>query len=134
MEFRGCPEGCIGGAMVAIDKYLAKSALHRVLRLARNRRLFAMHETPELYRRGRLFAQKAPAQLAERYRSARRPLSLNELTRVEKLVQIIDGKNCAACGAPDCRTFAEDVVRREAALGDCVLLRARDGVRRDDSG
>lgn len=32
---------------------------------------------------------------------------------------------CGACGAPDCRTLAEDVVRGEASLNDCIWLQAR---------
>jgi ArsR family metal-binding transcriptional regulator len=29
------------------------------------------------------------------------------------------------CGAPDCRTFAEDVVRGKVTLDECILVLAR---------
>jgi Na+-translocating ferredoxin:NAD+ oxidoreductase RNF subunit RnfB len=35
---------------------------------------------------------------------------------------LIHGNDCASCGAPDCRTFAEDVVRGEANLKDCFRI------------
>jgi len=36
---------------------------------------------------------------------------------------VLPGKNCAACGAPDCATLAEDIVRGEASLADCVFVK-----------
>ncbi|MCK7493482.1 MAG: hypothetical protein MZW92_20480 [Comamonadaceae bacterium] len=44
----------------------------------------------------------------------------------------LPGKDCGACGAPDCATLAEDVVRGEATLDDCVFVqigRLEDDVR-----
>jgi Na+-translocating ferredoxin:NAD+ oxidoreductase RNF subunit RnfB len=51
-----------------------------------------------------------------------------QLKEIERLVQVIDGRDCAMCGAPDCRTFAEDVVRGKVSLDECLLVRARDKV------
>ncbi|MBW1985187.1 MAG: hypothetical protein JRI53_10755, partial [Deltaproteobacteria bacterium] len=42
------------------------------------------------------------------------------------LLDIIHGKDCAVCGAPYCRTFAEDVVRGKASIDDCIILKYRD--------
>jgi Na+-translocating ferredoxin:NAD+ oxidoreductase RNF subunit RnfB len=36
---------------------------------------------------------------------------------------LLPSKNCGACGAPDCETLAEDVVRGEARIDDCVFLK-----------
>jgi len=44
---------------------------------------------------------------------------------MEGILEQIQGKDCAACGAPDCRTFAEDVVRERADVNDCLVLCAR---------
>ncbi|MCJ7772582.1 MAG: 4Fe-4S dicluster domain-containing protein, partial [Desulfobacterales bacterium] len=32
IEFRCCPEGCVGGPLTAIDKYLAKSTVHKLVK------------------------------------------------------------------------------------------------------
>jgi uncharacterized Fe-S cluster-containing protein len=45
---------------------------------------------------------------------------------MEKLLDIIQGKDCSVCGAPDCRTFAEDVIRGKASIDDCIMLLHRD--------
>ena len=39
------------------------------------------------------------------------------------LLDRLPRRDCAACGAPDCATLAEDVLRGEATLDDCVFLR-----------
>ena len=35
-------------------------------------------------------------------------------------------KDCAACGAPDCKTFADDVIRGRATLSECVFVRLQE--------
>ena len=35
----------------------------------------------------------------------------------------LPARDCAACGAPSCAAHAEDVVRGQAALDDCVFVR-----------
>ena len=38
--------------------------------------------------------------------------------------------DCAACGAPDCRTFAEDIVCGSASLQDCLWISAHSTTKR----
>jgi Na+-translocating ferredoxin:NAD+ oxidoreductase RNF subunit RnfB len=46
------------------------------------------------------------------------------MQEIEKVMELIEGTDCSACGAPDCRTFAEDVVRGDANLKDCLFVGA----------
>jgi len=39
---------------------------------------------------------------------------------VEEILRLLPRKECGACGSPDCRTFAEDVIDGKASLGSCV--------------
>jgi Na+-translocating ferredoxin:NAD+ oxidoreductase RNF subunit RnfB len=41
----------------------------------------------------------------------------------ERVLAELPAKDCAACGAPSCAAHAEDVVRGQAALDDCVFVR-----------
>jgi Na+-translocating ferredoxin:NAD+ oxidoreductase RNF subunit RnfB len=52
-------------------------------------------------------------------------LSLEEAQRVETTLTAIAGRDCGACGAPDCLSFAEDVVRDGARMSDCMWVQAR---------
>jgi Na+-translocating ferredoxin:NAD+ oxidoreductase RNF subunit RnfB len=52
-------------------------------------------------------------------------LSLDDLQLIEEILKLTELKNCSLCGAPDCRTFAEDVIRGNAWLQDCIIIQAR---------
>ena len=41
----------------------------------------------------------------------------------ERVRAELPARDCAACGAPSCAAHAEDVVRGQAALEDCVFVR-----------
>jgi ArsR family metal-binding transcriptional regulator len=41
----------------------------------------------------------------------------------DALIDRLPRKDCAACGAPDCETLADDIVRGKAQLSDCVFVR-----------
>ena len=40
----------------------------------------------------------------------------------DELFKRLPGNNCSVCGAPDCITFAEDIVIGRAKLADCIFL------------
>jgi len=125
MEFRVCPEGCLGGALTAIDKYLAKNAVQKMVkRLGLGKRLSPSH-LRRLYEKGWFQPPTSPSKILQLYTEKKKPLTLDQLKEIERLVQVIDGRDCAMCGAPDCRTFAEDVVRGKASLKECILVRDR---------
>jgi ferredoxin len=131
IEFRTCGEGCVGGILGGIDRYLAKRGIQR------NRRRSGPHRREmekqfkyirhldELFDEGWFFKERNPERMRRRHAGGDAPLSLSDLAEIERLREWICGKNCAACGSPDCRTFAEDVVRGRANLEDCLEIRAR---------
>ena len=43
----------------------------------------------------------------------------------EQLEQELPGLDCGFCGAPSCRSFADDVVRGYAKKEDCVVIMRR---------
>lgn len=128
LEFRTCPEGCIGGVLTAVDRYLAKSAAQRMIkRIGLGKRLSPEH-LMRLYQKGWFHPQKGQSELIRLFGTKQRPLSIEELEKVEAITSVIKGKDCTACGAPDCRTFAEDVVRGKAALAQCIVFLSRRDV------
>ena len=48
--------------------------------------------------------------------------AIQKLKQRDEILKSLPGKNCSACGAPDCRTLAEDVVLGLASIDDCVFL------------
>ncbi|MEJ2165128.1 MAG: [Fe-Fe] hydrogenase large subunit C-terminal domain-containing protein, partial [Desulfobacterales bacterium] len=125
IEFRTCREGCLGGVLTAIDKYLAKSAVQKMVNLFGLGRRLPQDNVLRMYEKGYFQTERSPAKLIELYGAKRKALSIASLQEIEQILELLKGTDCAACGAPDCRTFAEDVVRGSASLKDCIWLSAR---------
>lgn len=125
VELRTCPEACIGGPLTAIDKYLARSCAQKMVKLLGFGRRLSRFKVYELYEKGCFFTETSPSELADLFDTKKDPLTIEALEGIENIMDLIQGMDCAACGAPDCRTFAEDVVRGKATLEDCLLVRAR---------
>jgi Pyruvate/2-oxoacid:ferredoxin oxidoreductase delta subunit len=122
IEFRTCREGCLGGVLNATDKYLAKSAVQKMVkRFGLGRRLHR-ENILRLYKKGEFQSDKDPSKLTTLFGARKKALSIDAMQKIEKVLQMIKGTDCTACGAPDCRTFAEDVVRGEAELNKCVYI------------
>jgi ArsR family metal-binding transcriptional regulator len=52
--------------------------------------------------------------------------ALEKMNRIEAFREMLPGKQCAACGAPSCQALAEDIVRGEAELSDCVFVKIKE--------
>ncbi|MDH3799801.1 MAG: 4Fe-4S dicluster domain-containing protein [Desulfobacterales bacterium] len=125
IEFRTCREGCLGGVLNAIDKYLAKGAVQKMVkRFGLGRRLHR-ENIMRMYEKGEFRSEKKPAKLTSLFGANKKALSIDSLQEIEKVMELIKGTDCMACGAPDCRTFAEDVVRGDAALKQCLFVDAQ---------
>jgi Na+-translocating ferredoxin:NAD+ oxidoreductase RNF subunit RnfB len=51
-----------------------------------------------------------------------KPMSIETVQKVDEILERIKGHYCSECGAPTCKTFAEDAVKGEASLDECLLL------------
>ena len=122
IELRTCREGCLGGPLNAIDKYLAKSYVHKMINMLGLGRRLSPGKILRLYDKDKFLADKDPAKLLQLFGSHEKPMSLETLQKVDEILEHIKGHDCTVCGAPTCRTFAEDVVKGEANLDECLLL------------
>ena len=46
---------------------------------------------------------------------------------IQKIKGNLPGIDCGACGAPSCKAFAEDVVKKLADPDGCPIRRSREG-------
>lgn len=125
IEFRTCPEGCVGGTLTGIGKYLSKNIIQKTILNVGYHKRVCDDETICLYEEGSFQAKSSLAKLLQRFGARKEAMTIRELVAIEKLLQKIKGTDCAACGSPDCKTFAEDVVRGKAFESDCILLKIR---------
>jgi hypothetical protein len=59
--------------------------------------------------------------------------AIEKRKRIQEMHEGLPQINCGACGAPTCRSFAEDVVLGRAPLEDCVVLTAKQARSAADS-
>ena len=121
IEFRACHLGCVGGSLCAADKYVAQDNIRTLMKTEKPP---ARPALPEKNIYGSAPAtDEPPAQSLENiFGPKKEALTIEELTRIDKLLKTLPGYNCSACGAPDCTAFAEDVIRGRAHPGDCPLI------------
>jgi ferredoxin len=124
-ELRTCREGCLGGVLNAADKYLAKSNVHRMIHIYGLGRRISRHAILQLYDRGRFQPEQSPMALADLFADLKPALTLDQMEQIERILKDVAGYGCGACGAPDCATFAEDVVRGIGSPEDCIWIRTK---------
>jgi ferredoxin len=129
IEFRTCREGCLGGVLTAVDKYLAKSAVQKMVKLFGLGRRLTRENILRMYEKGHFQTDKSPTKLMNLYGNKQEGLSIDSLQEIEQIMELLRDSDCAACGAPDCRTFAEDIVRGIGKLEDCLWISAHSRIK-----
>jgi iron only hydrogenase large subunit-like protein len=124
VEFRACPEGCIGGPMTGTDRYLAKHTLQRLSAMFGVKKRVKYGEIQRAYKTGWFFSETAKVLQKDEKRRLSISESIKRQGQLEKILKLLPGKECGACGSPDCRTFAEDVTDGKISLEKCVFAHA----------
>lgn len=120
IELNACTGGCVGGVMTMQNPFIAKSrlvSLRRFLPVSQN---FLSEEESEYIPESYLFDKLPEYQPISRLSDSMAE-SMRMMADIQKIKGNLPGIDCGACGAPNCRAFAEDVVKGKAKIGDCVL-------------
>ena len=123
IELNACPGGCVGGAAVVENPFVAKARiqlLRKYLPVSRNK--FTGRDTKGTEIGWTSSLEYVPdAPLSDDMTEA-----VKKLQHIEELTKTLPGLDCGACGAPTCHALAEDIVRGKAHRTDCLfILKAR---------
>jgi len=134
VELQSCPDGCVSGCLLVENPYVARARVLEILGRLGERPRQSERELVEFCEKGEYFVdRKLSAQLPG-------PLdsdvgrAIAKIRRFEEIRQSLPNINCGACGAPSCTAFADDVVREEAGLTDCVFIALQSAGWRIHSG
>jgi hypothetical protein len=118
-----CPDGCVSGGLTVAGRYTAQRNLQEAYRLLGDQTLVKEEKVRSLLRE-HFFDFEAEIR-ARPVRPLARDLREAIALKREKdaLMERFPRKDCAACGAPDCETLADDIVRGKAQPLDCVFVR-----------
>ena len=119
-----CPQGCVGGSLTVENSYSSYNKILQLLDILERENIVACRDKREVRER---YRQKW-FHMQQKYEPRSiRPLDKDlgkAISKKEEKQRIYDSLpkiDCGVCGAPTCLTFAEDVVRGEARLSDCVF-------------
>ncbi|MBR6548679.1 MAG: 4Fe-4S binding protein [Clostridia bacterium] len=121
VELNACPGGCVGGVMTVANPYIAQARLQNLRRympVSQNRApkdqdpLFV----PEDFIGKIDFDYRPLGQLDDNIQ-----VSIRMMAEIQAIQKTLPGLDCGSCGAPTCRALAEDVVKGNARVDDCII-------------
>jgi iron only hydrogenase large subunit-like protein len=122
LECTVCPDGCVGGPLEVENRFLAKSRILQLVDAAGKNAVVDPKDVSRLYHKNFLSFDH-PLIPAKPHPLDDDPAkAIAKARRREKVLAALPRKDCAACGAPDCRTLADDVVRGLARIEDCPFV------------
>jgi len=119
IELNACPGGCVGGVLTMQNPFIAEARLHtlrRYLPVSQNSLPKEATYIPEDYLFEDLPEYNPISRLGNNIAE-----SMRMMADIQKLKATLPGIDCGSCGAPTCRAFAEDVVKKLACADDCHL-------------
>lgn len=127
IEALACTGGCLGGALTVKNHFVSQVIMKSMRWEAKGK--FQVKDLPESSVDYHDLLWDKELQHVPIHQLDNDMLkAMEKLERMEKIIETLPGLDCGACGAPTCRAFAEDIVRDEAKMTDCVF-KLREKVR-----
>ncbi|HPT67810.1 MAG TPA: [Fe-Fe] hydrogenase large subunit C-terminal domain-containing protein [Bacillota bacterium] len=124
IEALACPNGCVGGALTVENRFVARVKIRKLAEKLDDSRIpdAVVEEGKRLYAAGKLTQKeelrpKAVLQLDNNLADA-----IRKMGELEEILAELPGMDCGSCGAPTCRSLAEDIVLGRAQRADCVFI------------
>ncbi|MGE4283224.1 MAG: [Fe-Fe] hydrogenase large subunit C-terminal domain-containing protein [Clostridia bacterium] len=118
VELLACTGGCVGGPLTVENNFIAKNRVMKIGNQAESNDLLypvnigididLLWTNPIIY--------KPILELDDNMLKA-----MEKMEHIEKIYDDLPGLDCGSCGAPSCRSLAEDIVHGYAAETDCIF-------------
>ncbi|HFE64470.1 MAG TPA: hypothetical protein ENK14_08670, partial [Caldithrix sp.] len=126
VEAHVCMLGCIGGPFNIENPYIARTnSIQQQIRYQKPIHL-DNGQIEQKFGNGYYFLEKPVLPRPTKYFDSDLVTSIKRIKEVERVYQKLRQIDCGCCGAPTCMAFAEDFVRGELELTDCIFL-AQEG-------
>ncbi|MGI6048276.1 MAG: [Fe-Fe] hydrogenase large subunit C-terminal domain-containing protein [Petrimonas sp.] len=126
LEMRACDQGCAGGILCPGNRFLTVERLEqREKKLTsligaeeplKNDLMDYAEDIQKTFRVDPVYPRDG-LQLDDNLE-----IALQKMERIKKLNTYLPGFDCGACGAPTCRSLAEDIVKKKATISHCVFV------------
>ena len=123
IELNACTGGCVGGVLTMQNPFIAKARLQTLRKyLPVSQNTLSKNDT---YIPGDYLFEDLPEynQISRLGNSIAE--SMRMMADIQNIRSTLPGIDCGSCGAPTCRAFAEDVVKKQACIDDCPIKGTR---------
>jgi ferredoxin len=122
VELNACIGGCVGGTLTVENPFIAKArlrSLRKYLPISANRLEDEETLTDDIFYDTRIENSHAAVLSEDRF------TAIAKMAAIEEIYKGLPHLDCGSCGAPNCHALAEDIIKNDAKLGDC-LIQLRD--------
>jgi hypothetical protein len=119
IELNACPGGCVGGVLTMQNPFIAKArllALRRFMPVTQNSIPLGSNYIPDMFLFEEMPEYDPITRLGKNIAE-----SMRMMADIQNFKATLPGIDCGSCGAPTCRAFAEDVIKKTACPEDCPL-------------
>lgn len=116
IELNACSGGCVGGVLTVENPYVARARLQKLRQYMPVSCNHLEHGVPAQMHAEKQLEAYDVMRLADNVSDA-----MDRLNRLNEIHARLPGLDCGVCGAPSCRSLAEDIVRGTATIEDCVF-------------
>jgi Fe-S-cluster-containing hydrogenase component 2 len=121
IECRTCPAGCIGGSLTVENPYVARSKIIKLLEIFGTEPRQDEAEIKKLYRDKYFSLEKTLVLRPVKPLDEDVSRAIELMKQKQEIYDSLPKIDCGACGSPNCLAFAEDLVRGEVKITDCIL-------------
>lgn len=118
LEMRVCDQGCAGGILMTTNRFLVTERLKERAQYSETVPVVSPNKEQLMaYSKIEKLQPRSILKLDDDI-----DVAMLKMKRIRSLMCYLPGIDCGACGAPSCKTLAEDIVNRKAAVSDCVFI------------
>lgn len=120
IELRSCIEGCVGGSLIVENIYLAANKMKYLIQRFGEKKLPVAKRTnfnsQDVYY-DNLYEPLPSPPIDKDLKNA-----ITMIAERKEIYSRLPQTDCGACGSPTCLSFAEDIVKGEAKINDCIYM------------
>ncbi len=128
LELRACDHSCAGGVLSANNRFLTVERLRKRARILKDKGyvndensvgadIYNYHE----YLKNNIKLDKIDPRSIMKL-DEDMMVALKKVQKVNRILDILPGIDCGACGSPRCYELAQDVVQGKKKLSECVFM------------
>lgn len=123
LELRACDRSCCGGVLAPANRFIASERLDKRAQRHSEQSMLATTTTGQARDSLDNTIDSPPYMpMAKLTYTGGIEEVLRQMNSVRNIMCFLPGIDCGACGSPGCQALAEDIVRGEAHLSNCIFM------------